>query len=184
MTKKRIQYADDDVSPVSKLLRLRIPSLIIGLFLGLFLSFITSGFEEVLNKNIALAFFLPLIVYLAGAIGTQTETIYTRDLKSGKADFKKYLVKETLLGALLGFVLSVLSSLVIFFWFGSFKLILAVGISLFCAILTAPPIALFVTKIIYFYREDPAVGSGPIATIIQDVVSIVIYGFISSAILL
>lgn len=184
MSKKRIQYADDDISPVGKLLRLRTPSLVIGLILGLVMSFITSGFEKVLNENIALAFFLPLIVYLADAIGTQTQTIYARDLKTGDASFKKYLIKETLLGALWGIAFSVVSALVIFLWFNSFELIFAVGLSMFCAIVTAPPIALFVTKIIYLHRDDPAVGSGPIATIIQDVISIVIYGFVASAILL
>ena len=70
MNKKRIKYADDDISSVSLLFKLRTPSLLIGLFLGLVMSFITSRFEEALLENIALAFFLPLIVYLADAIGT------------------------------------------------------------------------------------------------------------------
>ena len=184
MEKKRIQYAEDDFSSLKRLLRLRTPSLVIGLFIGLFLSFVTSGFEKVLQENIALAFFLPLIVYLADAIGTQTQTIYTRDLKTGHASFKKYMIKETFLGIIWGILFSILASLVIFVWFKSFELTLAVGLSMFGAIITAPPIAIIITRIIYFYKEDPAVGSGPLSTVIQDVVSVIIYGLIASAIIL
>jgi len=35
MEKEKIQYADDDTEPVKFLLRLRIPSLVIGLLLGI-----------------------------------------------------------------------------------------------------------------------------------------------------
>jgi Mg/Co/Ni transporter MgtE len=33
-------------------------------------------------------------------------------------------------------------------------------------------------------HSDPAVGAGPIATVVQDTVSILIFGFIASAIIL
>jgi len=79
---------------------------------------------------------------------------------------------------------SLLSSFIIYFWSKSTTLVLAVGLSMFGAILVASPIALIVTKVVYFYREDPAIGSGPIATVITDVTSVVIYGFIATAILL
>ncbi|MBU0958760.1 MAG: magnesium transporter [Nanoarchaeota archaeon] len=184
MAKKRIEYADDDVSSVKKLLILRTPSLFVGLILGLIMSFVISGFESVIRENIALAFFLPLVVYLADAIGTQTQTIYIRDLKTGKADFKKYLIKESFLGFAWGIVFSLISSIVIYFWFNSIVLAFAVGLSMFCAILVAPLIALVVTRIVSFYREDPAIASGPIATVIRDVLSVVLYGIISSAIIL
>lgn len=184
MRKKRIRYADDDITPVRVLFKLRTPSLVVGLVLGLVMSFITSRFEEALLENIALAFFLPLIVYLSDAIGTQTQTIYARDLRTGKASFKRYLIKETFLGIFWGLAFSIISSLVIFIWFKSITLTLTVGISTFFAVATAPLIALIITKAIYSYREDPAIGSGPIATVIQDVVSIVIYGYVASAIIL
>lgn len=182
--KSKIEYADDDISSISKLLRLRIPPLFIGLVLGLFMSFITSGFEQVILKNIALAFFLPLIVYFSDAVGTQTQLVYVRDLKTGNASFKRYIVKETFLGIFLGIFFSLLSSLVVYFWFNSYELTLAVGISMFCAIATAPILAMIITKITFYYKEDPAVDSGPISKVVQDVISVVIYGLISSAIIL
>jgi Mg/Co/Ni transporter MgtE len=41
-----------------------------------------AEYEETLNRNIALAFFIPGIVYLADAIGTQTETIVIRGINT------------------------------------------------------------------------------------------------------
>jgi len=182
--KDKIQYADDDTEPVRLLLRLRIPSLIIGLLLGIVLSFVTSKFAGVLAKNIAIAFFIPFVVYMAAAVGTQTQSIYVRDLKTGKANFKKYLLKESALGFILGLILALVTALVILLWFKSVELALAVSLAIFGAVFTAPLIALIVAEILELEHNDPAVGAGPIATVIQDTVSILIYGFIATAIIL
>jgi magnesium transporter len=184
MEKERITYADDDTESVGFLIRLRTPSLIFGLLLGLGLSFVTSRFEEVISANIAVAFFIPLIVYLAAAIGAQTQSIYIRDLKTGKAKFKDYLFKETAIGLLLGVLFGVLVTLIVFIWFKTIPLSLAVGASLFGAVAVAPLVALVVTELLQIEHTDPAVGAGPLATVIQDTISVLIYGLIATAILL
>ncbi len=184
MEKEKIEYAEDDTEPVNLLLRLRLPSLVVGLFLGIALSFVVSRFEEVISKNISVAFFIPFIVYLADAVGTQTQSIYARDLKTGRASFKKYLVKESALGIILGIVFSVIIGAVIMLWLKSWDLALAVSLATLGAVASAPLVALIVTELFQLEHEDPAVGAGPIATVIQDTVSIVIYGLIASAIIL
>lgn len=186
VNKAKTQYADDDKEPIRLLLLLRMPSLVVGLILGIVLSAITSNFEEVLSKNIAVAFFIPFIVYLSDAVGTQTQSIYIRDLKSttNKPKFKTYLVKETIIGIIIGSVFALLTALIILFWFKSLDLVLAVSLSVFGAIATAPPIALVVSEILEMEQKDPAASAGPLATVIQDAVSVLIYGFIASAIIL
>lgn len=179
-----IQYADDDKESVGLLLRLRLPSLFIGLVLGMVLSLVTSTFEEVLQRNIHVAFFIPFIVYLADAVGTQTQNIYTRDLRTGKANFKKYLLKESALGVILGLVFSVLTVPITLLWFKSTELATAVSLATLGAIATAPLIALIVTELLELEHTDPAVGAGPLATVIQDTVSVLIYGLIASAVIL
>lgn len=178
--KPKTLYADDDTESVSLLLRLRLPTLVIGLFLGIGISFLTSRFEEVLTANVHVAFFIPFIVYLADAIGTQTETIYSRDLKSGKASFHRYLIKEGAVGIIAGALFGLTSAGVISWWFDDSRLTWSVGVSTFFAILLAPIIALCTTKFLSDLKTDPAVGAGPITTVIQDAVSIAIYGIVSS----
>lgn len=184
MSKDRIEYADDDKESVWTLLRLRIPSLVLGLVLGVALSFVTSRFEEVLAINISVAFFIPFVVYMADAVGTQTQNIYSRDLRSGKATFRKYLFKESFLGISLGLIFGLIIFPIVILWFNSFDLALAVSLSTFGAIASAPLVALIITEILQLDHLDPAVGAGPIATVIQDTTSILIYGFIASAIIL
>lgn len=184
MKSRRIRFADDDIESVGFLFRLRIFSLIIGLILGVLLSFAVSQFEQVLSKNISVAFFLPFVVYLADAVGTQTQNIYARDLRSGKANFRKYFIKESKLGLLFGLIFAVLIAPVIILWLHSYELALAVSLATFGAIASAPVIAVIVTEALQLQRSDPAAGAGPISTAIQDTVSVLIYGFIASAIIL
>lgn len=184
MKKDKIEYVDDDTESIKTLIRLRIPSLIIGLVLGIILSFVTSRFEEVLAKNVSVAFFIPFVVYIADAVGAQTQSIYSRDLGSGKARFKKYLLKESILGVLLGLMFGSIIFPVVLFWFHSLSLAFAVSLSAFFAVSTAPLIALIITEIFQIEHKDPAASSGPIATVIQDTTSILIYGLIATAIIL
>lgn len=184
VVKEKIEYVDDDHTPIKRLFKLRIPSLMVGLFLGLFLSFIASRFEEVLAKNVAIAFFIPFIVYLAAAVGSQTQTIYVRDLKTGKANFHTYLIKESILGVILGSFFSVLTGGIVMAWFKSSDLAMAVALGVFGAVFVAPVIALVISEILEMEHEDPAVWAGPMATVVQDTVSVMVFGLIASAILL
>lgn len=178
------QYADDDYESVGTLFKLRAPALILGLLLGIGISFVTSNFEEVLSKNIQLAFFLPFVVYVADAIGTQTEAIYSRDLKTGKARFSNYLRKEFALGIIFGFIFGCVSGLVTLLWLRNHLLSLTVSLASFFAIATAPIVALLVAHAFQSANKDPAAGTGPIATVIQDVLSVVIFGLVANMIIL
>lgn len=179
-----IIYADDDSEPTRMLFRLRAPSLFAGLIMGVVLSFVTSRFEELLTRNVQIAFFLPFIVYMAAAVGTQTEAIYSRDLKSGKARFHTYLVREAWLGVLFGAAFGIIAAVVAHVWIADVSLAAAIGLSMFAATTVAPVVALVVTEAMQLVHRDPAAGAGPIATVAQDIISVVIYGFISSWLLL
>ncbi len=180
----KIQYADDDYDSIGTLLKLRMPTLMIGLFLGIIISFATSTFEEVLSRNIQIAFFMPFIVYIADAVGTQTEAIYSRDLRTGKAKFSSYIHKEFILGIIFGLIFGIFSGIISFVWLKNDLLTLSISLATFIAIATAPLVALMVTQVFQRIHEDPAAGSGPIATVIQDMISILIYGTVCSLIIL
>lgn len=178
------QYADDDYESVGVLFKLRAPSLVIGLLLGIGISFITSSFHEVLSKNLQVVFFLPFIVFIADAIGTQTEAIYSRDLKTGRAKFTNYLRKEFTLGMIFGLLFACFSGVVTLLWLRDSLLSLSVSIASFFAIATAPVVALIVAHTFQSAHKDPAAGTGPIATVLQDMLSVVIYGVVASVLIL
>jgi magnesium transporter len=60
----------------------RLPWLLLGLCGALLAADLVGQFEEPLRRNVMLAFFMPGIVYLADAVGTQTETVIVRGLHS------------------------------------------------------------------------------------------------------
>ncbi|MFH0819101.1 MAG: magnesium transporter [Patescibacteria group bacterium] len=184
MINKKTIYVDDDLESVGELCRLRAPALILGLLLGIGISLVTSSFEEVLAHNVRVAFFLPFIVYIADAIGSQTQAIYSRDLKTGKAKFSNYLKKEILLGLIFGTIFGFVSGVIAFLWLHDNLLAISISIASFLAISIAPFVALVVANMFQSVHKDPAAGTGPIATVIQDMLSIVIYGIVTSIIIL
>lgn len=175
---------DETHRRLRSLIRLRLPWLLIGLLGGLAASILVSSFEDVLAKNISIAFFVPVIVYLSDAVGAQTETLYVRTLVKHNIRFFHYLLKEFAVGILLGMILGTLFGLLVAIWLNSQQLAVSVGLSMFITVAIAPPIALVVAKTFSREHRDPALGAGPATTIIQDIVSLLIYFIIATAIIL
>ncbi|OGZ10456.1 MAG: hypothetical protein A3D67_03615 [Candidatus Lloydbacteria bacterium RIFCSPHIGHO2_02_FULL_51_22] len=166
------------------LLGKRVPWLALGLVGGLATSVVVSRFEALLATDIRLAFFIPVIVYLSDAVGTQTETIYVRNLAEGKIRFLQYLTKETLVGVGLGVIFGLLLYAGALLWLHSKDIALAIGLSTLINLSVAPFLAVIIPSLLYRERTDPALGAGPLATIIQDLASLVVYFLIASAIVL
>jgi magnesium transporter len=76
--------APPEMGGIAQIVRARVPWLLIGLVGGFLAGGIASLFEASLKDNITLAFFLPLVVYMADAVWTQTETILVRAWAYGK----------------------------------------------------------------------------------------------------
>lgn len=176
-------YADDATEGLGQLLRLRLPWLAVGLFGGFLITLFIGRFENLLAEKVELAFFIPIIVYMADSIGTQTEDIFIRNLAKKRVRFSVYLLKELLIGLIIGALFGVAISLFAWAWLGSFEVAFAVGLSMFVTISVATVISLIIPNIFFREHSDPAVGAGPIKTVILDFVSILIYFIIASAII-
>ena len=160
--------------PAGRRFRHRVPWLLVGLVGALLSADIVGAFEEQLKEAVVLAFFIPGIVYLADAVGTQTETVVIRGLSVG-IGLRQMARPELLSGLLMGVVLSS-----VFFRWGDSELAIAVSLSLFVACSVATLIAMALPWAIKRFGKDPAFGSGPLATVIQDLLSILIYFVIAS----
>ncbi|MBI4994950.1 magnesium transporter [Candidatus Peregrinibacteria bacterium] len=176
-------YADDTRERITQLLKLRLPWLIVGLLGGIGASYLMSRFETILSKNISLAFFVPFIVYMSDAVGTQTETIFVRNMAKGKPHFAIYIIKEFFLGIILGILFGSATGLFAYAWLGDPKTALTVGLAMLVNVAAAPVIALIIPEILFKEHTDPALGGGPFTTIVQDILSILIYFLIASAII-
>lgn len=185
-SKDGIEYANDSTESTGRLLKLRLPVLVLGLLGGIAVSAYVSRFERVLSENVALAFFLPLMVYITGAISTQTETIYIRNVRKrqGEKIFWEYFIKEISLGAVVGLIFGAITAAATYFWLKSTDVSLVIGLSMFLSLTVAPVVALTTSNVMYKIHEDPAVGAGPFATLIGDAVTLTIYFVVATAILI
>jgi len=153
----------------------RLPWLLIGLAMSASATAIMASYEAALQANVLIAVFIPALVYITDAIGTQTETIAVRGLSLRNRPLAYVLGWEILTGAMIGFALGLISFLAIWIVFGSLLAGLGVGISVFAAGTLASGIGLFLPWALSRFGIDPAFGSGPVATIMQDALTILIY---------
>lgn len=160
--------------PVRTRFRHRLPWLLVGLVGALFAADIVGWFEGQLRETITLAFFIPGIVYLADAVGTQTETIVVRGLSVG-VPMRRMILREALAGAAIGVALAAVSGPVIWWRWGDASVALTVSLSLAAASSVASLVAMALPWTFTRVGRDPAFGSGPLATVTQDLLSIVIY---------
>jgi magnesium transporter len=168
---------------VDHLIEHRIPWLLIGVLGGLFATVIVSKFEKILSLDARLAFFIPIIVYLSDAVGTQTETIFIRELAKKKLNFTKYILKESLVGLGLGLIIGIILALFAAVWLKSSAIGLTLCLTMIINLTLAPLLAVVIPGLLYKKRSDPALGSGPVATIIQDLISLLTYFIIASLII-
>ncbi len=154
----------------------RLPWLVLGLLGGILAAFVVGFFEKALEAQLFLAAFIPTVVYISDAVGTQTQTIFIRSLAlQQKLDLKKYLFRELKVAFLLAIFLGIIGAGISFFWLKLSMMGAILGFSIFATTIMASGIAMFLPWIFSKTNQDPAVASGPFATIIRDILSILIY---------
>ncbi len=160
--------------PIPLLLQ-RIPWLFVGLLGGLVAAQIISFFESQLQADLILLSFLPLIIYISDATGSQSQTIFIRYIAiSNTPSFITYLRKELQLGTLIAITLSIALSVITYIFYSP-QIAILLGVSLLITTIMSICIAICIPLLLVKLHKDPAMGSGPFATIMRDLLSIVIY---------
>ncbi len=163
--------------------RARLPWLMVGLGGGFLASGVASAYETSLKNEVALAFFLPLVVYMADAVGTQTETVLVRRLAYGEVSLWEQLARESVIGASIGVIVAIVASGGLWLWNGHPALAVVVGASLGVTAVVATIMASLLPMGLARLGADPALASGPVATVVQDILSVGIYLMIATALL-
>lgn len=161
-----------------KISRARLPWLIGGLLGGILAAAVINRFEESLEKLVALAFFFPVIMAMAGNTGTQAATVVVRGLATGDISMfhvGRRLLLELKVALVNGFVCGLLLGLIAGTWLGDYRLGAVMTLSMILIILFSGFIGSAVPITLKRLNVDPALGTGPFVTTSNDVLGLFIY---------
>ena len=152
----------------------RLPWLALGLLGAMLSAGLVAAFEDDLRRQVLLAFFVPAVVYMADAVGTQTETLVIRGMALG-VSLRSIARRELATGAIIGCLLAAVFFVFCQVLWGETRVAAAVAIALLVSASVATVIAMTLPYVLQRLGRDPAFGSGPLATVIQDLLSVAAY---------
>ncbi len=162
----------------ARLSRARLPWLIIGLLGGIVVAAVIGRFEEDIQINPEMAFFIPLIAAMAGNVGIQSSAIIVQGIASnslGLESTSRKLGKELIVSLMNGFILSGLLFLYNYFISHNLALTFTVSTSLFVVIIFAAVFGTLIPLLLHRMKIDPALATGPFITTMNDIMGLFIY---------
>lgn len=134
--------------------------------------------EDVLEKVVALAAFIPLLIDTGGNVGAQSSTVVIRGLSTEDlrgAEVWRIIWREAMAGILLGAVLGVVVTFWAYLLQGDWLVSIAVGGSLFAIAVLAAVAGSSLPFLFKTMNFDPALMSAPFITTAVDVLGVAIY---------
>lgn len=158
--------------------RARLPWLLIGLFGGILGSRIIGQYEEQLQIHPEMAFFIPLIAAMGGNAGVQSSAIIVQGLANQTAfrfGLWRRLLREFLTALLTGTVCALVLLGYGLLFTDNFELAVTVGTALLTVIIIASVMGTFIPLMLYRFKIDPALATGPFITTSNDILGLFVY---------
>jgi len=169
---QRARQASEE--PLGRRLWHRLPWLLVGLMGAIASAAIIGAFESDLDDNFLLAFFIPGVVYMSAAIGIQTQTVLIRGFSVG-IPLRRVLRGEVASGLVLSLVIAAVFFPIALIGWGDEGVALGVALALVVSGAAATAVAIALPWAFQRAGADPAFGAGPLATVVQDLLTIAIY---------
>jgi magnesium transporter len=163
----------------------RLPWLLIAVFLNLVTVTILSRFEATLEAVTVLVLFQPMILGMAGNIGTQSLAvtilgIHQDDFENKR---KKHVVKEISIGVFNSTILATIAFLFVYTLLSILGIqavnpgdvAQVVALAIFLAMSISSMMGALVPLTLDRFHIDPASASGPIMTTFNDIIALVLY---------
>jgi magnesium transporter len=178
---------EDGVSrvPLWSLYRKRVLWLVLLVFANLFSGAGIAYFEDTIALEVALVFFLPLLIGSGGNAGAQAATLMVRGMATGDVgvkDWGRMLGRELLVAGSLGITMAIAVT-PIGIMRGGEAVALIVALSMVTIVLFGSLIGMCLPFVLERFKVDPATASAPLVTTLIDASGVVIYFSIAAAIL-
>ncbi len=156
--------------------RLRLPWVLFTVGSGLVSAFIAGQFQHTVERVVALAFFVPVILLVAESVGMQTSAVTVSSLSSDLPPrLRQLLLREVQAAALLGAACGVVVGLVCAAWLGDRRFALVLAATMALTVTTASALAVAVPGLFRRLGVDPALAAAPITLAVTDNLTLLAY---------
>ena len=162
----------------------RLPWLLIGMIDSIGNSLILGNFEGNFAVNPKMALFIPLIGGTGGNVGIQSSAIVVQGLANNslkEGNILPQILKESVVSLINASIISLVVFIYNFFMLGDRGITASVSLSLFAVVMFASVFGTLVPMTLDKLKIDPALATGPFITITNDIIGMMIYMFITSA---
>lgn len=177
---------DDDNLPPHKTALTRLPWLLVAVVLNLLIAGTLTSYEGLLSTFVGLVLFQPMILGMAGNIGTQSMGVTILSLHSGEIKIRKHFGRELLIGLLNSFASGIVGFGIVFLFLtilgqdNALMYAAVVGLSLMCAMIISSLAGVLTPIILLAVKLDEKAASGPLITTINDFFALQIYFLIAT----
>jgi magnesium transporter len=160
--------------------RHRAPWLSCNVAAGILAAFLSGVYENELNKVVALAFFIPVVLNLAESVSSQSVSLSLQWLHGPPPSWSALLVKlpsELATGLLLGLAAGCVLAVVALVWLPQFKVTVALCLlgGIAGGVAGAAVVGISIPILLRWLRLEPRVAAGPIALAAADILTILVY---------
>jgi magnesium transporter len=161
----------------------RFPWLLCNVAGGILAALLTSAFEPLLGKVVALALFVPVVLGLSESVAIQSVTLALVVLHGQRPTLRalaRRVAAELFTGALLGGACGIIVAGIALAWLrvGGVALALLMGIG--CGIAGSAAFGLTMPYVLRLAKRDPQVAAGPIALVFADMLALTVYFSVAS----
>ncbi|OGQ96043.1 MAG: magnesium transporter [Deltaproteobacteria bacterium RIFOXYD12_FULL_57_12] len=154
---------------------------------GILAMVIINSFQGELQKVLALASFIPIVLGMGGNIATQSSTIVIRGIATGRVNMQELslvIFKEMRVGLILGSLYGVFLGVLAFIGYREPAMLgLVVGLAMLFSMTIAATVGTIVPLTLKRLDVDAAVATGPFVTTTIDVLGILVYFSIAKLLL-
>lgn len=158
--------------------RSRFPWLGCNLVAGILAAFLSGLYQEELNRVVALAYFIPVVLNLAESVSSQSVSLALQVLHGSPPTWKALLRNirsEMATGLLLGLGSGAVVGMVALVWLGQPRVMFCLLGGITGGVVGAAVLGLTLPVLLRLLRLEPRVAAGPIALAGSDIITIVLY---------
>ena len=165
--------AEDTFAPPGRAAKSRALWLSINLLTAFIAAATINLFQTTIDKFVYLAVLMPIVASMGGVAATQTLTIVIRglSLEQIKSSNLNWLFKRELVVSILnGIFLSILISIVTYFWFQELLISILICAAIIINLISSVIAGIFVPIILNKLNQDPAIAGSVVVTTVTDVI--------------